>query len=58
MKVIVGSIDGGIASIEFENGKVQNIIKALLPYGVKVGDCIEIESGIVEEGLYYEYEEK
>lgn len=57
MKVLVCSIEGGIASIEFENGKLQNIIKALLPYGVKVGDIIDIESGKVSEGSYYEYEE-
>jgi hypothetical protein len=57
MKVLVSSIEGGIASIEFENGKIQNIIKALLPYGVKVGDTIDINSGLVEEGTYYEYEE-
>ncbi len=58
MKVYVCSIDEGIASIELENGKLQNVIRALLPYGVKVGDTIDIESGFVEEGLYYEYEEK
>lgn len=58
MKVLVCSIEGGIATIELENGKLQNIIKALLPYGVKVGDSIDIESGIVEEGEYFEYEEK
>jgi len=50
MKVTVYSIEGGIATIEFENGKLQNIIKALLPYGVKPGDIIDIDSGFVEEG--------
>lgn len=49
MKVIVYSIEGGIATIELENGKLQNIIKALLPYGVKEGDSIDINSGVVEE---------
>ena len=58
MKVIVVSIEGGIACIEMESGKLQNIMKALLPYGTKVGDSIDIVSGIVEEGIYYEYEEK
>lgn len=57
MKVLVCSIEGGIASIELENGKQQNILKALLPYGTKPGDTVDIQSGLVEEGTFYEYEE-
>lgn len=56
MKVIVYSIEGGIATIEYKNGKLQNIIKALLPYGVKVGDTIDIDSGFVEEANYLDSE--
>lgn len=61
IKVTVYSIEGGIATIELENGKLQNIIKALLPYGAKVGDTIDIESGLVEECPYFpsdEYESR
>ncbi len=49
MKVIVNDIEGGIAVIELENGKLQNILKALLPYGVKKGDVIDIDKGIVAD---------
>lgn len=56
MKVLVSSIEGGIASIEFENGKTQNIMKALLPFGIKVGDTIDVNSGLIEEGTSYKYE--
>ncbi|MCX7708267.1 MAG: DUF3006 domain-containing protein [Clostridia bacterium] len=52
MKVTVYDIEGGIAVIELANGKLQNILKALLPYGVKIGDVIDIESGMVTEGEY------
>lgn len=49
MNVTVTEIDGAIAVIELENGKLQNILKALLPYKVKPGDIININSGLVEE---------
>lgn len=52
MKVTVYCVEGGIATLELENGKLQNIMKALLPYGVKPGDVIDIDSGLVEEGIY------
>ena len=47
MKVTVFDIEGGIAVIELANGKLQNILKALLPYGVKKGDVIDINNGAV-----------
>lgn len=57
MKVTVYDIEGGIAVIELSNGKLQNILKALLPYGVKKGDIIDIDKGIVTQNDC-DYDEK
>ena len=42
MSFIIDRFEGNFAVVELDNGKTENLPKALLPTGAKEGDCIII----------------